>query len=494
MSDVYIPGIQSRLGSDKLIEDLMRLERIPKDRAESNISRYENEKGYWQSISTKLSALRESARQLFSFNNPFNEFVARSSDESALVATASRNADEQIRSFTVKQVAESDRFLSSPLSEDFRVEGGTYSFTIGSEEISFDFRGGTLTDFTDALNRRSRDKLQASLVAVKPGTKSLFIESKVTGEDNRLSFNGAALNLGVSTGMLEVAEGGQRALNPISTAQDAIISMEGIQIQRSSNEINDLVTGVTLKVMDVSDKPVRINIQPDRESIKDSIISFVGNYNRVLAEINLLTVNDMKVIEELSYLNEEEMDKYRKQLAPLAGDSTLMQMRSSLTRIMGSPYETSQGLDMVLLVQIGIGTDVRRSSGGSTSTSQLRGYLEIDEKALDAAIATNINGIRQLFAYDTDGDLIADTGIAYSVDLLTRPYVETGGLLSMKTNSMDSRINQEQQRIATLDRQLAAKEADLKKQYAQMESAYARMEQMTTSFDRFNQQNSNSNR
>jgi flagellar hook-associated protein 2 len=492
MSDVYVPGIQSRLGSDKLVEDLMKLERIPRDRAESNIERYETEKGYWQGISTRLSALRESARLLFSFNNPFNEFVARSSDDSVLVATATRTADEQIRTFTVKQTASSDRFLSSPLSEDFHVEGGTYSFSIGNEEISFDFRGGTLNEFSYALNRRSRNKLQASLVAVKSGTKSLFIESKVTGEDNRLTFSNAAVNLGASTGMLGVVDGEQRALNPISTAQDAIITMEGIQIQRSSNEISDLVPGVTLKAMDVSDKPVRLNIQPDRESIKDAIISFVGNYNRVLAEINLLTMNDIKVIEELSYLSVEEAAQYRKNLAPLAGDSTLSQMRSSLTRIMSSPYETSLGLDMVLLVQIGVGTDVRRSGGGSTS--QLRGYLEIDEKTLDAAIATNLNGIRQLFAYDTDGDLIADTGIAYSIDLLTRPYVETGGLLAMKSNNMDSRINQEQQRIATLDRQLAAKEADLRRQYAQMESAYSRMEQMTTSFDRFSQQNSGNNR
>jgi flagellar capping protein FliD len=491
MSDVYIPGIQSRLGSDKIIEDLMRLERIPKDRAESNIQRYETQKGYWQTISTRLSALRESARQLFSFNNPFNEFVARSSDDSVLVATASRTADEQIRNFTVNQIAQSDRFLSSPLSEDFRVEGGTYTFTIGTEEISFDFRGGTLTEFTDALNRRSRDKLQASLVAVRSGTKSLFIESKVTGEENSLVFGGAAAALGVSTGMLSVVDGEQRALNPISTAQDAIITMEGIQIQRPDNEISDLVPGVTLKAMDVSDKTVRLNIQPDRESIKDAIISFVGNYNRLLAEINLLTMNDVKVIDELTYLTIEEAAEYRKNLAPLAGDSTLMQMRSGLTRIMSSPYETSQGLDMVLLVQIGIGTDVRRSGGGSSS--QLRGYLEIDEKKLDAAIATNLNGIRQLFAYDTDGDLIADTGIAYSIDYLTRPYVETGGLLAQKTNNMDSRISQEQQRIATLDRQLAAKEADLRRQYAQMESAFARMEQMTSSFDRFNQQNSNNN-
>jgi flagellar hook-associated protein 2 len=146
---------------------------------------------------------------------------------------------------------------------------------------------------------------------------------------------------------------------------------------------------------------------------------------------------------------------------------------------------------MVLLVQLGIGSDISRSGGANMS--QLRGYLEIDEKKLDAAIATNLNGIRQLFAYDSDGDLIADTGIAYSIDLITRPYVETGGLLAQKTNNMDSRINQEQQRIATIDRQLAAKETDLKKQYAQMESAYSRMEQMTTSFDRFSQQNSNNN-
>jgi len=492
MSDVYIPGIQSRLGSDKLIEDLMRLERVPRDRAESNIERYETEKSYWQGISTRISALRESARQLFSFNNPFNEFVARSSDDSVLVGTATRNADEQIRTFTVKQIASSDRFLSNPLQEDFHVDGGTYSFSIGTEEISFEFRGGTLTEFADALNRRSRDKLQASLVAVRPGTRSLFIESKVTGEENSLSFSGAALNLGLSTGMLELADSGQRALNPISTARDAIITMEGIEIQRSSNEITDLVPGVTIKAMDVSDKAVRLNIQPDRETIKDSIISFVGNYNRVLAEINLLTRNDIKVIEELSYLNEEEAAKYRNQLAPLAGDSTLMQLRTTLMRAVTSPYETSLDRDMVLLVQLGIGSDIRRAGGAEAS--QLRGYLEIDEKALDAAIATKLPAIKQLFANDTDGDLIADTGIAYSIDLLTRPYVETGGLLTQKSNMMDTRINQERQRIATLDRQLAAKEVELKKQYAQMESAYARMEQMTTSFDRFNQQNSNNNR
>jgi len=41
-----------------------------------------------------------------------------------------------------------------------------------------------------------------------------------------------------------------------------------------------------------------------------------------------------------------------------------------------------------------------------------------------------------------------------------------------------------------MDQQLSAKEADLKKQYNQMEGAYNRMQQMSTSLDRFQQQNS----
>ena len=492
MSDVYIPGIKSRFETEKMIEDLMKLERIPRDRAQGTVDRLEVEKGYWQEISRRADALRKSATDLFSFQNPFNEFVVRSNNDSALVGTATRNADPQIRSFTVKQMAQSDRFLSNPLSEDFHVDGGTYSFSIGNEDISFDFRGGTLREFTDALNRRSRDKLQASLVAVRPGTRSLLIESKVTGEENRLNFAGAAATLGVNTGMIELTGNGMRPLNAVSTAMDAIITMEGIEIQRSSNEISDLVPGVTVTAVDVSDKPIRLSIEPDKEAIKEAIISFVGNYNRLLAEINVLTRNDERVIDEITYLNADERADYRKKLGAFVGDSTLLQMRNSLTRIMTSAHETAQDNDLALLAQIGIGTNVGRSSGAEAS--QLRGYLYIDEKVLDAEIVTRLSAVKELFAYDTNGDLVADAGVAFSIDTLTRPYVGTGGILTQKTTAMDSRITQENQRIATLDRQLAAKEADLKKQYSQMESAYNRMEQMTQSFDRFNQQNSNNNR
>jgi flagellar hook-associated protein 2 len=657
MSDIYVPGVKSRLNTDKLVEDLMKVERVPRDRVEQDIERLETQKAYWQDVGRRMNALRESARSLYSFQNPFNERIVNSSDESALTGTATREALEQERYFTIKQAAQADRFLSSPLDDTYKVESGTYTFTVGTSEISFNFRGGTLREFTEALNRRGQDKLQASLIAVKPGSKSLLVEAKITGEGNRLGFSGAAEKLGQQIGMVEPAFdsrreigegvltvkagekasvpvnpgipsssmilkfetstavrpteawvppqppqgpaipgsgsvsyggiviendaslvelpawtppeapkrvddmgvislgfsdgtsvplppvgdssafisrtyrldetapgktlvsidfvnknthrdvsvsniqvydpstiGGVKPLNAVSIAQDAILSMEGIEIRRSSNTIDDLIPGVTLTVRTATEKPVKLGVEPDREGVKDAIISMVGNYNRLMAEINVLTRTDDQVIEELTYLTDDEKTEYRKRLGAFQADSTLGQFRSALQRTATASYPTSEERNLALLAQIGIGTDVRRSGAASGyDASRLRGYLEIDEKALDAAIASKLPAIKELFGSDTNGDLLADTGVAVNMDSMTKPYVETGGLISLKTGNVDSRISQDKRRIETLDQQLARKEADLKMQYSQMESAYHQMEQMSTTFDNFSRQNSYNN-
>jgi len=36
MSDIYVPGISSRFNTGQIIEDLMTLERVPRDRVERN--------------------------------------------------------------------------------------------------------------------------------------------------------------------------------------------------------------------------------------------------------------------------------------------------------------------------------------------------------------------------------------------------------------------------------------------------------------------------
>jgi flagellar hook-associated protein 2 len=682
MSDVYMPGVKSRFNTENLVEGLMRVERIPRERVSKDVENLQVQKTYWQELGRRMSALRESARTFVSFQNPFNDRIITSGDGSVLTGTATREAAEQERTFTVKQMAQADRFLSRPLEDDYKIEAGNYVFTVGEDEVALNFRGGGLREFTDALNRRGRDKIQAGIITVQRGSKSLLIESRVTGAENRLGFAGDAEKLALSIGMVErlndsrrsialtgetvttdgqsaevsgdtvkVYAGGQAAIlldpavqtapnlvftfeaateilpeqdiplpqpppdlsvaepdstgygdisvengdaenndnndsfavipeapspplpsrvddlevitlkftdgsdarvpalrdsetfqsyrfplpeltggktiasidfvnqnthrdisvrnimvfdpgavggtqpgNAVSTAQDAVISMDGIEISRASNTIDDLVPGLTLTVKAPSDRPVKLEVVPDRESVKEAVISLVGNYNRLMAEMNVLTRNDDRLVQELSYLSPEEQEEMRKKLGAFAGESTLVQLKTGLQRAITGSYLTSMDRDLAMLPQIGIGTDVRKA-GATTGydPSRLRGYLEIDEKTLDTALETNLPAIQQLFGYDTDGDLIIDSGVAYMLDQLAKPYVETGGIITLKTGSIDSRITQDNRRIETMDRQLAAKETSLKNQYAQMEGAYSRMEQMSTSLDQFSQRANNNN-
>jgi flagellar hook-associated protein 2 len=679
MSDIYVPGVRSRFNSDQLIDGLMKIEQIPRDRVQNNIDTLQLQKGYWQEVGRRINSLRDSSRQLYSFQNPFNERLGRSGDDSVITAIAARDAAEQSFSFTVKQTAQADRFLSSPLDEKTRIEAGTYVFSAGNDEISINYRGGTLKNFVDTINNRGRNKIAASLITVKSGSISLLIESKLTGSENRLGFSQDAAALAVNTGMMEVSndtlkeitinentvrksgqnaanvavnngvlqvaplstasipfnlainadsplvlrletqtavgsddilniqqpppgpsipsgsvtyegitienlpseaplpefnapaplqrnddmnvlslvfsdgttaklpaindsnsftarqynlsevargrtivslniensnthrevsignveildpssKGGLKPSNAVSTARDAILAMEGIEITRPTNVIDDLVPGVTLTVRGVSDRPVELKITANTDAVKDSIITFVGNYNRLMAEINVLTARslpsgfnasiDDTIINELTYLTADERAEMKNRLGAFNGDVTLTNIRNSMMRTVTAPYPTSLERELTLLAQIGINSNAARTAG--YDPSKLRGYLEIDEKVLDAALETKIPAIKELFANDTSGDLLADTGVAFNIESLVRPFVETGGIISLKTGTIDSRITQDERRIANLDRQLAAKEQDLRIQYARMEAAYARMEQMSTSLDNFSQQN-----
>ena len=675
MSDIFVPGLRSRFNTEQLVEDLMRLERIPRDRTERNIESLESQRGWWQDIGRRITLMRESARDLFGFQNPFNERSAISSDSGVLSATATRIAAEQDASFIVRQLAQGDRFLSAPLDRNVSVDAGTYTFLIGEDEISFDFRGGSLREFADAVNRRGGGRLGATVMTVNPGTSSLLLESRVTGADNRLAFADDAAALAVRLGIIEPFEGGQlnlaldaesvrpiaqvdlvpisgeataidvsdgtvyleplsiayfpldlsveqgsslvlrlqtatrvegdpgqgteaqgepaaaipppgpdvpssgqvtregitvanipsaapfpdwvppalpparvdelgvlslvfadgdivplppiadsdgfsaweadiagiaggrtisalridnsnthrdvmirdatildptplaegqRPRNAISSAQDAIISMEGIEMRRPSNVIDDIVPGVTITARGVSDRPVRIEVGTNRELVKDAIIMLVGNYNRLMAEINILTRNDPSLIDELTYLSRDEAEAMRERLGAFAGDSSLGHLRNGMLRITGSPHPTDEGREMALLAQIGISTNAR---GTGFDPSRLRGYLEINEAMLDAALENNLHAVRQLFGSDTTGDMLTDSGVAFNLEALARPFVEMGGIISLKTGTIDSRIRQDTQGLASIDRRLEAHERNLRIQFGRMESAFSQMEQ-----------------
>ena len=76
------------------------------------------------------------------------------------------------------------------------------------------------------------------------------------------------------------------------------------------------------------------------------------------------------------------------------------------------------------------------------------------------------------------------------MDNLIKPYVETGGIVSLKTGTIDAEIGRDKTDLDSLDARLATKEADLKRKYGEMESSLSRMESASSSIDSFSKQNS----
>jgi flagellar hook-associated protein 2 len=668
MSDFSIPGVgTSKYGTDQLIQGLMKVERVPRDRAADLLKSFQDQKGVWLDLNQRLSTLRDDARNLYSFRNPFLSRVAKSSNEDVLTATATREALEQTRSVLVKRAAAADRFLSADLPKDYKVPAGTYTFSVGDKTVDLGYGGGALQDFADSLTRKGRDLLRASVVAVTPDTKALVIESLKTGALNRLGFKNDSEKLALDSGMLErvvvrarsfdpgkpaswekaldpalaavsngtlavlaggearlaldtpvktqglVLElkyrlvplavppapapppgpslkpvgqttydgitiqgaasdtalppwaapstpprvedtnmafvvgsdgtyralpalqdgsdvqtltvdpaaytqdlaaiglrsrdttrrlevvsarvfdptemGGFRPKRPVSTAQDAALQVDGIDVTRPSNDVSDVIPGVTVNVKAASDKPVSLKIEPDRKAVKDAIIGLVGDYNRIMAQLNILTRDDESIINEITYFTDDEKKSARDHLGMLLNDSTLTMLRTSLQNTMMGSYDT--GGDLRILAQAGISTNAQKAGAGQGyDAGKMRGYLEIDEDSLDKTLASSFDLVRNLFGYDDNGDLIIDSGVAYKMDSVIRPYVETAGIISLKSGNLDRQIKTEKDLLDTLDRQLAQKEADLKAKYATMEGTLNQMQSTSSSIDQFSKNNS----
>lgn len=686
MAGLNIPGVTDQYNTNDTVEKLMKVERIPLTREQNQLESLKTEKDAWRDINTKLTSLRDKTKTLYSFENPFNNKITDSTEEFAITAEANRSAAIQSFKVDVIQPATSDRFLSKELENDYKVPQGTYTYKIGEKQIVFNWKGGTLKDFANAVNKRGNNLLKASIIGASSGKKSLLLEAIPTGKENRLIFEDDAKKFAFDSKMIDKIQNknqsfgnsqndlspvkdikydesaympklsltktsfaddkvtvnprgayqvsipakvlnesgnhiqftiqsheteditesinktllqpelpdagfaeyagivvnnmqsdtnlnlpptppspldtiktnavvyavlndgsekeiqtpdllngelnqidinlseypdiksiairnkntgttlevssftaldpykdlGYGPVNAITQADDAIIKYEGITITRPTNKIDDVVPEITLNLHEKTEKTATISVKPDIEASKDAIIQFVGQYNQVVAEINILSQNKAEIVDELEYLSKDEKDEEKKKLGLFQSDFSLTNIKSNMSTIISSNYIFSDSAEITMLSQLGIATNAGGYSGGY-SQSKLRGYLEIDEKKLDSALQNHLDDIKQIFGFDTDGDLIVDSGIAYKLDKQISAYTQMGGILALKTSTLDSKIKSSESKIAKLEAQMDQKEAELRNKYSQMEGSLNSLESQQTTISNFTKQQQKSN-
>jgi flagellar hook-associated protein 2 len=168
------------------------------------------------------------------------------------------------------------------------------------------------------------------------------------------------------------------------------------------------------------------------------------------------------------------------------GDQTLSGLRNSLMRIVTDHYPLGGNERITMLSSLGIST--RADSSGGAASRNLRGYLEIDEKKLDAVLKDNMGEVKNLFGFDSDGDLVIDSGVAFRLDQQIQPYIQRNGILASRSSMINSRIAGAETRITRLESHLEDREAQLKEQYGRMEAALNSLESQSNTMDNFSRQ------
>jgi len=269
---------------------------------------------------------------------------------------------------------------------------------------------------------------------------------------------------------------GIEPIHPLSRAGDAELEFEGIKIVRDGNSVSDVIPGVTLNLLAPSKDPVAVKVEPDKKAIKDTVIAFLANYNHLLTDILVLTTMkpdnpaSSAVLQDATYLTDDEKKKAETRLGKFQGDIGLNQVKNTLQRIMMDPYKTD-GSEFTLLAQVGISTNSVAGGSDRVNTSKLRGYMEMDEAKFDAAVAKDIEGVKKLFGNNLDGTLIVNSGAAWSVDELLKPSTQLGGFNASKISTLDGQIKSKSKEMADYNDYLVRYQQDLKRKYGQMESS-----------------------
>lgn len=444
MAGLSIPGVGSGFPVQQFVDATVDAERVPKENAiKRKQSQVDVQISAYASIAKELDAFQKSLKSLTD-KEAFQQRSVSLSNEGFLTSTADKNAVAGSYEIKVVTLAKADKvgsgYLAENISSKDNLGAGNLTLKMGDKgfTVNIDAEKSSLADIAKAINQADDNSgVRATVVTDDLGSRLVLFGDK-TGTENKIEISSGAADFG---GIFAADK-----LDPIQPAVDAVIKIDGATVTRSSNEIKDVIAGVTLNLDKVSttEEPfTMLTIANDKESVTENLKSFVESYNKIVETTKKLSSYDVE----------------NKKAGPLNGDSLLRAISTQLRDALGEQVEgTSSALKS--LADLGI-------------TTKKDGTLEIDNKILDNHIANNFDGIGRLF----DGE----SGLASKLDTMLKGFTGRGGTITTKKESLDLQAGKFAQQRLDLEDRMGKFELRVMKQFNAMDAMIANMNnQMNT--------------
>lgn len=459
MASITSLGVGSGLDISGLTQQLVDAERAP---TEQRLDRRE------ESVTAKVSALGSIKSALADFQDTLFDlklqttFIgtqkATSSNDSLVTATAAFEAEENSYQVEVLSVAQQHRMASdisagydssttfgATAGDNLKIDLGSFAGgTFSGDSFEVDLgTARTLSGIASAINQASENPgVTAKVLTNANGNQSLVIEADESGSDQviRLSTDAGAGDLQDLVNGFATTNTGvtidYSAANDGSDL-DAQIKFDGVELSSHTNTFEDIVTGVTLDVLQAeigTESTLTIEKEDTTSSVTEKLQAMVDAYNTMMTD----TINPLV-----------EYDQETQSAGALMGDSMARTLISQITNTLFRPVEGLEG-DFNSVGAIGI--ELNRDGTVSLDSSRL------------AEVLSGEGGKEQL------AELFASTdGVSKQLDSLVYDYTKFDGAIKNQLTSLNAQQDTIDLERDELDTRMESIETRYLKQFIAMD-------------------------
>lgn len=499
MAGITAAGTGSGIDVESLVTQLMVAEKTPLTKIATKEATIQSKISLIGQFKSLISSLQTAASGLQNLGK-LNGIKATVGNTSALSVTATNDASAASYSVDVLQLAKSQQIVSASgkfasasdvlvakdgetaasatITINFgsitETTSGTPAVTVKSfsadssrkQEITVSAGDDgviSLQDVADAINGGDYG-VKASLISDTTGSVRLSLSGDDTGAENAFKIDVAATTGVAQTKLGYLSFDPSQTSTSFTTSQSAVdskIKLNGVEITRSTNTIDDAVDGLTfnLKATTTDSEGIStassLTVSRDASTISTQLQSFVTAYNQLASAISSTT----------SY------DATTKAAGALQGDSTMRSLQNQLRSFIGSTF--------------GDGTNSTKTLSSLGIAVQKDGTLALDSAKLNKAVTNDLDGVIEfLGAFDQTTSSIAPgaskDGFAYKLEQLAKGLLADDGLIDAKLDGLNKTVKDLEKQYERYESRLEQVEKRYRAQFTAMDTAVANMQNLGT--------------
>ena len=425
------------------MEQIISAEKIPIQKMELKKAKIREKTGLVNEFSKHLEELNTKIIK----NNNLKEFgdLKVATDENLV----SVSADKKIAipgdyRFEVVKLAQKSSALTSGFAdkENSYVGVGFLEYFLpngDSQSIFIDTPDATLSGVSRLINSDPNIGMKANVINDGTGSDSpwrLLISLDDTGAEKRAEFP-----------YLYFVDGeNDFYIDQEREAENAVVKLDGFQIEAPSNQIASLIPGLSIELNRAeAGKEFNLKVTNDIPASSAKIYEIIDNLNSVLKFINV----------------QNSMDQNTDTSRTLGGDVLLQNVEHKLRGLIFKPIETDYGQKRIS--DLGV-------------TFQKDGLLAVDKNKFEAKIAANFKEVGQILYGKTSDKTKKSPGFINNLDVFVKETLRSpDGAVPLKRKTLRDSIESIDKKIENTDRIIGQKEINLRNKFANLEKEISKI-------------------